>query len=124
MARPAADSAGEAIRLAARERAVPLAQSALAIAAFLVPAALAGTRPGLEFLHPLAVTMLGGLVSLVSSRRSCCPRSWASRARAESGGGRRGPRPADATRTSAARPGPPVTELMSPEGSKRMSTAS
>jgi hypothetical protein len=31
----------------------------------MVPAAVAGTQPGLEFLHPLAVTMLGGLVSLV-----------------------------------------------------------
>jgi len=59
------DSAGEAIRVAARESAVPLAQSALAIAALLVPAALAGTQAGLEFLHPLAVTILGGLVSLV-----------------------------------------------------------
>jgi Cu/Ag efflux pump CusA len=56
---------GEAIRVAARESAVPLAQSALAIAALMAPAALAGTQTGLEFLHPLAVTILGGLVSLV-----------------------------------------------------------
>lgn len=54
-----------AIRVAARERAVPLAQTVAATAAFIAPAAMAGTQPGLEFLHPLAVTMLGGLVSLV-----------------------------------------------------------
>jgi Cu/Ag efflux pump CusA len=59
------DDAGEAVRIAARERAVPLVQSALVIAALVAPAALAGTQTGLEFLHPLAVTILGGLVSLV-----------------------------------------------------------
>ena len=53
------------VRDAARERAVPLAQSALATAAFLLPATILGTRAGLEFLHPLAVTMLGGLASLL-----------------------------------------------------------
>ena len=53
------------IRGAARERAVPLTQSAVATAAVLLPAAVAGTQAGLEFLHPLAVTMLGGLASLV-----------------------------------------------------------
>ena len=37
----------------------------LLTAAVLLPAAVAGTRAGLEFLHPLAVTMLGGLVSLL-----------------------------------------------------------
>jgi hypothetical protein len=31
----------------------------------MLPVAVLGTRPGLEFLHPLAVTMLGGLVSLL-----------------------------------------------------------
>jgi Cu/Ag efflux pump CusA len=50
---------------AARERAVPLTQSVLATAAALLPATVLGTRAGLEFLHPLAVTMLGGLASLL-----------------------------------------------------------
>ena len=67
--RDAADNGGtdrrRVIRDAARERAVPVTQSALATAAVLLPAAVAGTQAGLEFLHPLAVTMLGGLVSLV-----------------------------------------------------------
>jgi Cu/Ag efflux pump CusA len=50
---------------AARERAVPLTQSVLVTAAVLLPATIVGTRAGLEFLHPLAVTMLGGLASLL-----------------------------------------------------------
>ncbi len=53
------------VRDAARERAVPLTQSVLATAAFLLPATILGTGAGLEFLHPLAVTMLGGLASLL-----------------------------------------------------------
>jgi Cu/Ag efflux pump CusA len=60
-----AEGRGAAVRAAARERAVPLAQSVLATAAVLLPATIAGTRAGLEFLHPLAVTMLGGLASLL-----------------------------------------------------------
>jgi Cu/Ag efflux pump CusA len=53
------------IHASARERAVPLIQSVLATAAVLLPAAILGSRAGLEFLHPLAVTMLGGLASLL-----------------------------------------------------------
>ena len=34
-------------------------------AAVMAPAAVWGSRAGLEFLHPLAVTTLGGLVSLL-----------------------------------------------------------
>jgi Cu/Ag efflux pump CusA len=49
----------------ARERTVPVLQSALITAAVLAPLAILGTQPGLEFLHPMAVTMLGGLVSLL-----------------------------------------------------------
>jgi HME family heavy-metal exporter len=61
----AVDEPGAAVRMAARERAVPLILSVLATAAVLLPAAVAGARPGLEFLHPLAVTMVGGLASLL-----------------------------------------------------------
>src|SRR5262249_44783525 len=49
----------------ARERTVPILQSVLITAAALAPLAVLGTQPGLEFLHPMAVTMLGGLVSLL-----------------------------------------------------------
>ena len=57
--------ASAAVLAAARERAVPLLQTVLLTAAVLLPAAVAGSRAGLEFLHPLSVTMLGGLVSLL-----------------------------------------------------------
>jgi Cu/Ag efflux pump CusA len=54
-----------AVAGAARDRSVPVTVSALATAAMVLPAAVLGSRAGLEYLHPLAVTMLGGLVSLV-----------------------------------------------------------
>jgi Cu/Ag efflux pump CusA len=50
---------------AARERVVAVLQTVLATAAILVPAAFMSSGPGLELLHPLAVTMLGGLVTLL-----------------------------------------------------------
>jgi Cu/Ag efflux pump CusA len=49
---------------AARDRAVPLLQSVLVTAAVLLPAAAFGDAAGLEVLQPLAVTVLGGLVTL------------------------------------------------------------
>ena len=49
---------------AARERTVAILQTLLATAAILLPAAVMSSGPGLELLHPLAVTMLGGLVTL------------------------------------------------------------
>jgi len=49
----------------ARERTVPVLQSVLITAAMLAPLAILGTQPGLELLHPMAVTMFGGLVSLL-----------------------------------------------------------
>jgi Cu/Ag efflux pump CusA len=50
---------------AARDRTVAVLQTVLATAAMLVPAAVVSSGPGLELLHPLAVTMLGGLVTLL-----------------------------------------------------------
>src|SRR4029077_5195288 len=50
---------------AARDRAVAVLQTVLATAALLAPAALMSSGPGLELLPPLAVTMLGGLVTLL-----------------------------------------------------------
>ena len=98
------DGAGEAIRLAARDSAVPLVQSALAIAALVAPAALAGTQTGLEFLHPLAVTILGGLVSLVIVQVLVLPAFLsftAPRSRKSAPAASEVPGPPDATRTSA-----------------------
>src|SRR5262249_10299671 len=63
------EQAGTAARRAGlaggRERAVPVLQPALITAAALIPAVVLGAQAGLEFLHPLAVMMLGALVSLV-----------------------------------------------------------
>src|SRR5690242_6654405 len=50
---------------AAPERTVAVLQTVLATAAIMVPAAFMSSGPGLELLHPLAVTMLGGLVTLL-----------------------------------------------------------
>ena len=50
---------------AARDRTVAVLQTVLATAAIMVPAAVMSSGPGLELLHPLAVTMLGGLVTLL-----------------------------------------------------------
>ena len=55
----------QAVLEVARERTVPVLQSVLITAAVLAPLAILGTQPGLEFLHPMAVTMFGGLVSLL-----------------------------------------------------------
>lgn len=44
---------------------VPLTVSAIAIAAVFLPFAIAGSRPGLEIAAPMAVAILGGLVTSV-----------------------------------------------------------
>jgi Cu/Ag efflux pump CusA len=58
-------TAGRAVLDTARQRTVPVLQTVLITAGVLLPAAVLGARAGLELLHPLAVTMLGGLVSLL-----------------------------------------------------------
>jgi Cu/Ag efflux pump CusA len=73
-AEEAADGAESgAVLAAARDRAAPLLQSALVTAAVLLPAAVLGSRAGLEFLHPLAVTVLGGLVSMIIAQQFVLP---------------------------------------------------
>jgi Cu/Ag efflux pump CusA len=71
-----ADLAGAVLQ----RRSVAVLTAALAVAALLLPAAVLGPRAGLELLHPLAVTALGGLVTscvvllflLPPLRCSCC----------------------------------------------------
>ena len=41
----------------------PIVLTAIAIAFLMLPTAILGARPGLELLHPMAVTLLGGLVT-------------------------------------------------------------
>jgi Cu/Ag efflux pump CusA len=55
---------GEAlVERGARERLGPILTSAAALAALALPFAVLGSRPGLEVIHPMAVVILGGLVS-------------------------------------------------------------
>jgi len=46
-----------------RERAVPILTSTIATAVVMLPFVIAGPRPGLEVVHPMAVVVLGGLVT-------------------------------------------------------------
>jgi Cu/Ag efflux pump CusA len=62
------ESAGESFGAAlvergARERLRPILASASGTAAVMLPFAIAGAMPGLEIVHPLAIVMLGGLVT-------------------------------------------------------------
>ena len=47
----------------AGERMAPIVMTALATALAFLPFVVLGARPGLEFLHPMAVVVLGGLVT-------------------------------------------------------------
>ncbi|WP_299447880.1 efflux RND transporter permease subunit [uncultured Phycicoccus sp.] len=47
----------------ARDSAVTAAVGSLAVVALLLPAVALGGRPGLELLHPMAVVVLGGLIT-------------------------------------------------------------
>ncbi len=47
----------------AAERGVPTVLSGVLVAAVLLPVAIAGTRPGLEIIHPMALVVLGGAVT-------------------------------------------------------------
>jgi Cu/Ag efflux pump CusA len=56
---------GGSVPAAARRRVLPVLVTAGVTAAALLPLAVAGSGPGRELLHPLAVTALGGLVTAV-----------------------------------------------------------
>jgi len=53
----------ELVKRGAEERLAPILMTALATALALVPIAVSGQRPGHEIEHPLAVVILGGLVT-------------------------------------------------------------
>jgi Cu/Ag efflux pump CusA len=62
--RPGA-SRWDTVRQTAQERAVPVVVSAVGLAALMAPFAVLGPEPGLEILHPMALVVLGGVVSTV-----------------------------------------------------------
>jgi Cu/Ag efflux pump CusA len=53
----------ELVLRGARERLVPILMSSLTTAVFLLPVVVGGTRAGFEVVQPLAVVILGGLVT-------------------------------------------------------------
>jgi Cu/Ag efflux pump CusA len=53
----------ELVRRGARERLEPIATTAAALALVALPFVVMGARPGLEVVHPMAVVILGGLVT-------------------------------------------------------------
>jgi CzcA family heavy metal efflux pump len=53
----------ELVERGARERLAPILTSAVATAVVMLPLIIAGDRPGLEVIHPMAVVILGGLVT-------------------------------------------------------------
>ena len=53
----------ELVLRGARERLAPIVMTALATGLVLLPMAIAGDIPGLEIVHPIAVVILGGLVT-------------------------------------------------------------
>ncbi len=62
-ARPVEGRETTTIQAAARSRLRPVLTSVIAIAALALPFVVLGARPGLEIAHPLAVVLLGGLVT-------------------------------------------------------------
>jgi Cu/Ag efflux pump CusA len=54
---------GELLLRGARERLVPILMTASTAALGLLPLVVLGNRPGHEIEHPMAVVILGGLVS-------------------------------------------------------------
>jgi Cu/Ag efflux pump CusA len=65
----------------ARERFMPLAASVIAIAVALLPLVLAGNIAGLEIVHPMAVVVLGGLITTVIANLFVVPALYLSVAR-------------------------------------------
>ncbi|GEL19911.1 efflux RND transporter permease subunit [Pseudonocardia asaccharolytica] len=62
--RAAGEEAGpQLVRRVVRERLGPIVTSTIAIALAVLPIVIAGPVAGLELLHPMAVTVLGGLVT-------------------------------------------------------------
>ena len=57
------DSWPDKVLRGARARVAPVVASTVGVAFLALPFAVVGTRPGLEILHPMALALLGGLVT-------------------------------------------------------------
>ena len=68
-----------AVRRATREVVAPIVCVLLAIAVAVLPIVIAGPAPGLELLHPMAVTVLGGLVTTALVVLFVVPGAYAAR---------------------------------------------
>ena len=67
----------EAIRAGVEDRLVPILMTALTAALGLLPVVMAGGEPGTELLAPLAVVVLGGLVSSTALNLAVLPAAYA-----------------------------------------------
>lgn len=67
----------EAIRAGVEDRLVPILMTALTAAVGLLPVVMAGGEPGTELLAPLAVVVLGGLVSSTALNLAVLPAAYA-----------------------------------------------
>jgi Cu/Ag efflux pump CusA len=54
---------GSVVQQGAQDRLAPVVTTAVAIGLLVLPFIVLGSRPGLEILHPLAVVLLGGVIS-------------------------------------------------------------
>jgi CzcA family heavy metal efflux pump len=61
----------------AGDRLAPVATTAVALALLALPFVLLGTRPGLEIVHPMAVAILGGLVTATFASLFLLPATYA-----------------------------------------------
>ncbi|HEV7882993.1 MAG TPA: efflux RND transporter permease subunit [Solirubrobacteraceae bacterium] len=70
-------SGSELVQHGARSQFGAIATAALATAAFLLPFVVLGSRVGLEIVHPMAVVMLGGLVTATAMSLFVLPALYA-----------------------------------------------
>jgi Cu/Ag efflux pump CusA len=77
----------ELVLRGAEERLVPIAMTALVTALALVPLVVWGDRPGHEIEHPMAVVILGGLVSSTALNLFLMPALYLRYGRGAAGGG-------------------------------------
>lgn len=101
-------SVGEAILIGSLERLVPILMTALTAALSLIPLALAYGKPGSELLAPLAIVVLGGLITSTFLNLFVVPAGYAMAFGVQGDG--RVP-PADPRATVATDPSEPTPEV-------------